>query len=248
MRILLTALSLLLLLPALPASVSAGEAGGKTSLGTDQEKPTRYYRYRKIRRIRRYPARARPVRQPRRRAYVAPRSSIYLGVGILGDFNVETDNELTQIMRSGGGFDLFLGLRFNRFFALEFGYVGTIHSTGDEISMAASGNAYERGMLHGVALDAKIFFIPKSRRIEPFLQVGGGGYSFVREGFSDPELGGGGFHLGGGVDIRFNRSIALGTRILYKGLYLDNSTPWYPATDSAFFSQFTLGANLQLHF
>lgn len=247
MRTLLTALSFLLLLPALTATASAGEAGAKTSLGTDQDQPTRYYRYRKIRRIRRYPPPSRPVRHPRR-ASVDPRSSIYLGVGVLGDFNVETDNELTRIMRSGGGFDIFLGLRFNRFFALEFGYVGTIHSTGDEISMAASGNAYERGMLHGVALDAKIFLIPRSRRIEPFLQVGGGGYSFVCEGFSDPELGGGGFHLGGGVDIRFNRSIALGTRILYKGLYLDNSTAYYSSTDAAFFSQFTLGANLQLHF
>ena len=246
MRTLLTALSFLLLLPALPATVQAGEAGAKTSLGTDQDQPTRYYRYRKIRRIRRYPPRSRPVRHPRR-ASVDPRSSIYLGVGVLGDFNVETDNELTQIIRSGGGFDIFLGLRFNHFFALEFGYVGTIHSTGDFVQTVDNG-AYDRGMLHGVALDAKIFLIPSSRRIEPFIQVGGGGYSFVREGFSEPELGGGGFHLGGGVDIRFNRSVALGTRILYKGLYLDNSTPWYPATDAAFFNQVTLGANLQLHF
>ena len=246
MRTVLTALSFLLLLPALPATAWAGEAGAKTSLGTDQDQPTRYYRYRKIRRIRRYPPRSRPVRHPRR-ASVDPRSSIYLGVGVLGDYNVETDNELTRIMRSGGGFDIFLGLRFNRFLALEFGYVGTIHSTGD-FGEPVGNEAYERGMLHGFALDAKIFLIPRSRRIEPFLQVGGGGYSFVREGFSEPELGGGGFHLGGGVDIRFNRSIALGTRILYKGLYLDNSTPWYPATDGALFSQLTLGANLQLHF
>ena len=151
-------------------------------------------------------------------------------------------------MRSGGGFDLFLGFRINQYFALEFGYVGTIHSTGDEIAQAASPNGYERGMLHGVALDAKIFLIPKSRRIEPFVQVGGGGYAFVREGFEDADLGGGGFHLGGGVDIRFNRSIALGLRALYKGLYLDNSTPWYPTTEAAFFNQFTMGANLQLHF
>ena len=247
MRTLLTALSFLLLLPGVPAPALADGADVETSLGSAQDQPTRYYRYRKIRRIRRYPTRAVPVRHPRRES-VDPRSSVYLGIGGLGDFNVKTENDLTHIMRSGGGFDIFLGFRVNRYFALELGYVGTVHSTGDEIAQAASGGAYDRGMLHGVALDAKVFLIPKSRRIEPFLQIGGGGYAFVREGFSRSDLGGGGFHLGGGVDIRFNRSIALGIRTLYKGLYMDNSTSWYPATDAAFFSQITLGANLQLHF
>jgi len=247
MRTLLAALSFLFLIPALPAPAMADRADAEAVLGSEQDTPVRYYRYRRIRRVRRYPTRSAPVRHPRRTS-VDPRSSIYLGLGGLGDFNFETENELTRIMRSGGGFDLFLGFRANQYFALELGYVLTIHSTGDEIAQAASNGADERGMLHGVTLDAKIFLIPKSRRIEPFVQVGGGGYAFVREGAPDADLGGGGFHVGGGVDIRFNHSIALGLRALYKGLYLDNSTPWYPTTEAAFFSQFTLGANLQLHF
>ncbi|MFH1531330.1 MAG: outer membrane beta-barrel protein [Pseudomonadota bacterium] len=247
MRTLLAALSLLFLIPALPAPAMADGAGVEAVLGSEQDTPVRYYRYRKIRRVRRYPTNAAPVRHPRR-ASVDPRSSVYIGFGGLGDFNVETENELTRILRSGGGFDLFLGFRANQYFALEFGYVATIHSTSDDISQAASNGAYERGVLHGVTLDAKIFLIPKSRRIEPYVQVGGGGYAFVQEGFSGMDLGGGGFHLGGGVDIRFNRSIALGLRALYKGLYLDNSDPWYLTTESAFFNQLTLGANLQLHF
>ena len=247
MRTLLTTLSFLLLLPALPAPATAEVAGAEAVWGSNQDEPTRYYRYRKIRRVRRYPTRSAPVRHPRR-ASVDPRSSFYIGAGGLGNFNLETENDLTRIMRSGGGFDLFLGFRANKYFALEIGYTGTFHSTGDDISMAASHGVYERGMLHGVTVDAKIFVIPKSRRIEPFVQVGGGGYAFVREGYSDSDLGGGGFHVGGGVDIRFNRSIALGLRALYKGLYLDNSTPWYHTTEAAFFNHITLGANLQLHF
>lgn len=247
MRTLLAILSFLLLIPALPAPAVADVSGVHEILGSEQDKPTRYYRYRRIRRVRRYPTRATPVRHPRR-ASVDPRSSIYLGVGGVGDFNIETENDLTRIMRSGGGFDLFLGFRINRYVALEIAYVGTSHATGDEIALAASPGAAERGWLHGATLDAKVFLIPKSRRIEPFLQVGGGGYAFVRQGYSDPDLGGGGFHLGGGVDIRFNRTIALGLRALYKGLWLDNETVWYPATTGAFFSHVTLGANLQIHF
>ncbi len=247
MRTLLAALSFLLLIPALPAPAVADVTGVDEILGSEQDKPTRYYRYRRIRRVRRYPTRATPVRHPRRASH-DPRSSFYLGVGGVGTFNIETDNDLTRIMRSGGGFDLFLGFRLNRYVALELAYVGTSHATGDEIAMAASGGGAERGWLHGATLDAKVFLIPKSRRIEPFLQVGGGGYAFVRQGYSEPDLGGGGFHLGGGVDIRFNRTVALGLRALYKGIWLDNETVWYPATNGAFFSHVTLGANLQLHF
>jgi hypothetical protein len=247
MRTLLATLMFLFLIPVLPGPAVAGSSNVEEILGSAQDQPTRYYRYRRIRRVRRYPTRATPVRHPRR-ASVDPRSSVYLGVGGVGDFNIETDNDLTRIMRSGGGFDLFLGFRINRYVALELGYVGTSHATGDDIVMAASPGAAERGWLHGVTLDAKVFLIPKSRRIEPFLQLGGGGYAFVRQGYSDTDLGGGGFHLGGGVDIRFNRTIAVGVRALYKGLWLDNETPWYPATNGAFFSQITLGANLQIHF
>jgi len=247
MRNLLAALSFLMLLPALPAPAAADRGGAEASLETRQDKPVRYYRYRRIRRIRRYPQHGTPVRHPRR-SWVDPRASVYLGLGALGDFNVETENDLTRIIRSGGGFDLFLGFRVNRYFALEVGYVATIHSTDDELVQAASHGAYERGVLHGGTLDAKVFLVPTSRRIEPYVQVGGGVYTFVREGFSESELGGGGFHLGGGVDIRFNRAVAVGLRALYKGLYMDNSTPWFPATEGAFFNQLTLGANLQLHF
>jgi len=211
-------------------------------------RPVRYRRYRRIRRVRRYPnQRYRPVRHPRR-AWVDPVSTMYMGIGVVGDFIAEGRNDLTRIINSGGGLDLFLGFRFNRYLAMEFGYVGTVHSIDDQLVKADQWGNYDSGILHGVTLDAKVFLIPKSRRIEPFAQVGGGGYAFVRKGFEHADLGGGGFHLGGGVDIRFNRSIAIGIRALYKGIYMDNGTDYMPATDSAYFNQFTAEANLQLHF
>ncbi|MBM4372490.1 MAG: outer membrane beta-barrel protein [Deltaproteobacteria bacterium] len=248
MRTLLTALSFLMLFPGAPDLALAGTAAREAALGPSQDQPTRYVRYKRIRRVRRSPARpVTRVRHPRRES-VDPRFSVYLGVGGLADFNVRTENDLTRIMRTGGGLDVFLGARFSRYLALEVGYVGTFHTTEDAITTAVAQGGYDRGILHGVTVDAKIFLVPRLRRFEPFVQVGGGGYAFVRDGTTDAELGGGGFHAGGGLDIRFNPAIAVGFRALYKGLYLDNSTPWFPATDAAFFSQITLGANLQLHF
>ena len=192
---------------------------------------------------RRYPPRSRyvPHRHPRR-VWADPKAGAYLGLGLLGDFISESDNELSRLMNTGGGMDFFFGMRFNRYFALELGFLGSVHSTDEQLA------DYKKGVFNGLTLDGKIFLLPDSPRIEPFLQVGGGGYAFYEEGYAHRELSGGGFHLGGGVDVRMNRVIGFGLRGLYKGINMDNSTEWYHATDSVFLNQMTVEGNLQIHF
>ena len=183
-----------------------------------------------------------PHRHPRR-VFDDDNTGVYLGVGLMGDFMTETENRLSRLMETGGGMDLFFGLRFNEFFALEIGFLGSVHST----DPAVDPNAPD-GILNGITFDGKVFLLPQSPRIEPFLQVGCGGYGFYEEGYENEELTGGGFHLGGGVDIRVSRNIGFGIRGIYKGIYMDNETEWYPATESVYLNQFTLEGNLQIWF
>lgn len=185
-----------------------------------------------------------PYQRPRR-AFDDNRFGMYLGLGLLGDFVTETDDDLSRLINTGGGMDLFLGIRFSELFALEFGLLGTMHSADEQLSLHAP---YERGVMNGVTLDGKFFLLPDSTRIEPFLQVGGGGYAFYQEGYEAREFSGGGFHLGGGVDINVSSALAFGLRGLYKGISMDNATEWHPATESLFLNQFAVEGNIQIHF
>jgi hypothetical protein len=172
-----------------------------------------------------------------------PVTSIYFGLGAVGNFLVESDDRVSQIVDSGGGLELFLGFRFSRYAAFELGGLFTFHKTEDRL--------IETGMMNAVTGDLKVFFIPSSRRIEPFIQLGLGAYILTRDGWDGNELTGGGFQLGGGVDIRLNSSIAIGTRLLYRGAFLDNSEArfWFGAPyENTFLNMFTLSANLQVHF
>jgi len=181
---------------------------------------------------------------PRPRAAIAdPVSSIYFGLGPVGNFLVEGDEKVSQMMDSGGGLELFLGFRFSRYAAFELGGLFTFHGTQDQ--------RIETGLVNAVTGDIKVFFIPSSRRIEPFIQLGAGAYILTRDGWDGNELTGGGFQLGGGVDLRINEMIAIGTRILWRGAFLDNSEAmfWYDTPyENTFLNMFTLSANLQIHF
>lgn len=202
-----------------------------------------------------------PVRPRPRRVYRAPvhhrhvaptprprygiadsRSSVYIGVGPVANFIAEGDDALSKVIDTGGGLDLFLGFRFTRFAALELGALFTFHGTEEQ--------GIENGVFNAVTGDVKIFFLPGSRRIEPFIQAGAGVYLFS-QGWNHNELTGGGFQLGLGTDLRLNSMIAIGARFLWRGVFLDNSEATYWSGgpyESTFMNMFTLGANVQLHF
>ncbi len=182
------------------------------------------------------PAAVRP-RQP----IVDPRSSIYFGIGALANMVVRGDAQITQFIKTGGGFNLFFGYRFNEYVALELGGMFSFHGT--------TRSDIESGTLNGFTGDVKVFVLPSSRRVEPFVQLGLGGYLFARPRFEGNELAGAGLQAGGGVDIRLNRTLAVGARLLYRGIYLDNAdaTYWH-RYESVFMNLVTADLNLQLHF
>lgn len=186
-----------------------------------------------------------PAPRPRQPIAADPVTSIYFGLGPVGNFLVENDDRISQVLDSGGGLELFLGFRFSRFAAFELGGLFTFHGTEDPLV------DIETGSVNAFTGDIKIFFLPSSRRIEPFLQLGAGAYLLSRDGWSGNEMTGGGFQAGGGVDIRLNEMVAIGTRFLYRGAFLDNSEAVYwtgALYENAFLNMFTLSANLQLHF
>lgn len=170
------------------------------------------------------------------------RRGLYLGVGGQAVFVTESSNELSELLDTGGGGIFFLGYRINDYFALEGSLSASYHGAdGTYVD-------YAGGALHGLALDGKVFLVPRSKRLEPFLQMGFGGYMFYEDSYRSSELAGMGFHLGGGADLRVARHLSLGLRALYKGLNLRNDTEWYVNRTDVFMSLFALEANVQFRF
>ena len=114
-----------------------------------------------------------------------PRTSFYVGIGPMANIVVEGDDEITKLIRTGGGFDIFLGYRFHKMAAIEIGGMFTFH----DVERVTGTRDFESGILTGITGDLKFFFLPSSRRLEPFLQVGGGGYMFQPRGLREPALG-----------------------------------------------------------
>ena len=238
------------ILPALPAFVQADTHHGPPHVrrGRGAPPPPHVYRGR-VRRGRVVhhvhhvaPPPAAPTRRPRQ-TIADPRTSLYFGLGPVGNFLVESEDALSKEIEIGGGLEMFFGFRFSRFAAFEFGGMFSFHGTRHP--------QFETGIMTGLTADIKVFFLPGSRRIEPFIQAGAGLYLFSRETWSDNELTGGGLQLGGGIDIRLNRTVAIGARCLWRGVYMDNSEATYWSGgpfESTFLNMVTLSANVQLHF
>ncbi len=172
------------------------------------------------------------------------RTGLYLGLGGSADFSIASNARVTELLRSGGGFHLFGGLRMSRFLAVEAGYRATSHEVDKPNGEAG------KGLFQAFNVDAKVFMLPSSRRLEPFLQVGGSLVGFYSDGLASRELEGFGLDLGGGVDIRLSRSVSLGTRALYRAIFVDNydSSYWGVPPESAHFNLVSGELNLQFHF
>ena len=212
-----------------------------TLLGHPTNYPHRHVRRRRV--VRRRVVR-RPPQQRRRRAG-DDKSSIYFGVGGIGNYFFNGASDASRVYNGGGGIDLMFGARFNRLFALELNYFAAFQST--ERS-GATQQVINDAQLHGITLDGKIFVAPGLSRIEPYVQVGVGAY-ILSELFRE-ELSGFGFQAGAGVDIRLTDNLALGVRGLYRGFYVDNSSNNYYAiaTESAFLNTISGEAYVQFHF
>jgi hypothetical protein len=187
--------------------------------------------------------------RPRPHYYGAPgvspidRPGMYLGISGMGDFVVnQANSSVGDFIGQGGGFGLMLGVRLNPVFALEFGYQETLHNPVEDVY----GNTIDWLGLHGVTADIKLIF-PNPSNVRPYIQ-GGVGFYGLAYAFSDWVASGGGFQLGGGLDIWLNPWWSLGARLLYHGIYLNDITYADGSSESPFLSTVSIEGNLQIHF
>jgi len=197
-------------------------------------------------RVRRVPARvyARPVYTPMPRAAIEPfySPSMYLGIGIQSTTVLGADNsQITAGLNSGAGFELSAGWRLSHDLSLDVSAAFSFHD---------SDSADPGAMLGHVGLDIRYFLGDWTRALQPYIQVGIGGYFLARDNWNFDTLGGIGFQLGGGFDFYVSRSVSLGAKALYRGAYLDNSGSTWDgfATESMWLSAFTFGGDIKFHF
>jgi len=185
-----------------------------------------------------------PIPRPRR-SWEYERSGVYLGGGLLAHFIAHTENDLSRYLETGKGVDAFLGIRFSEYFALEFGTIFSVHATDPQLE-----SEFDTALMHALTVDGKFFLIPNSLRLEPFLQFGGGGYMVQENGYQVTALSGGGFHAGGGVDLRINPVLTLGARGIYRGLWMHKGDHMdlVGTGPGAYLNHITLEAHVQAHF
>jgi hypothetical protein len=155
------------------------------------------------------------------------RLGLYLGAGA-GGFGIMGAKGPYQYISAGGFGSVWMGLNFSRRFALELGFIGSMHN---EQFSGYDGYSYSDNnlTLWGVTLDAKFNLVQPGwrSRFVPYLQAGVGAYGLVGDyydgngyvGFQSLATGGG-VQLGGGLDIYLARWLVLGARVLYRGIIL----------------------------
>jgi hypothetical protein len=201
----------------------------------------------------------RPYYRPPRRVYVMPSHAprprraaepiydpaFYFGIGLHATSVLNSgDSTLTSGLDSGAGFDLGLGLRLAPRFSLDFNWMTSFHDAGTN---SAAGN---EGTLTSLTVAGRYFLRDRSRQTQPYIQAGLGAYILSRDAWEFDALTGGGFELGGGVDIYLSRGVSLGGKVLYRGAYLDNADQTWSQfpTASTWLSGFTYGGDIKFHF
>ena len=198
-----------------------------------------------------------PYYGPPRPAYGVPgyapqlkidRPGVYLGLGLQGAIilnQANTDSNDPNFISHGGGGRVFLGVRIVPMFALEFSYAQTGHTP-----VSYGGYDYVDYLtLHALTADAKLIF-PNRYNVRPYL-IAGLGYYALTQGYADATSGGG-FQLGGGLDIWLNPWWSFGGRLLYHGVkFSEIGGAYYDTTNVAnkpFLSYMSVEFNVQLHF
>jgi hypothetical protein len=148
----------------------------------------------------------------------------YVGIGG-GGFGIMSAKGPYEYLSSGGFGNLYVGMNFTPRFALELAFIGSAHNEEfDAYYYADYVGDPNSLMMWGVTLDAKFNLVRPAwhRRFVPYLQAGLGAYGL----FSDSYVGtqdlaqGGGFQVGGGLDIYVTRWLTLGARLLYRGIVM----------------------------
>jgi hypothetical protein len=162
---------------------------------------------------------------------------------MMGNYFVGGGNDLSRVYEGGGGLNFLFGVR-GHSGAIEFNFFGSAQAT----SSVDDSTDIRNGTLSGFTIDGKIFLMPQSTRIEPYVQFGLGGYELAEE--LSEGLSGFGLNAGGGVDVRLSPLLGIGIQLMYRGFRVDNSRNTWNAvpTEIAFLNTLSLGGNLHFHF
>ena len=187
-----------------------------------------------------------PAYAPRPRAVIEPfyMPNVYFGFGLNGTSVLGADNSrMTAGLDSGAGFELATGWRVSNDLSIDLSMQFSFH---EPLDGATGGGA----MLGHVGLDFRYFLGDWTKALQPYLQVGLGGYFLGRDTWDLDTLGGIGIQVGGGVDFYLARSVSLGAKLLYRGAYLDNSSSTWSGfpTESMWLSALTYGGDIKFHF
>ncbi len=180
-----------------------------------------------------------PSHQPRREPDPPPNyPQLYFGLGGAGNLLIEDANGPSDGLGFGGGFELFVGYRFNGYAAVDLSWMSTFHgSTGTSASGA---------MIAALSGDVRIFLMPWASRLDPYIQLGLGLYIINRHSSSSDAPTGVGFQGGLGLDYHLNPVISVGVRALYRGAYNEGRTQ--DGIKEGFMHMFTPSAHVRLNF
>ncbi|HZS39725.1 MAG TPA: outer membrane beta-barrel protein [Polyangia bacterium] len=164
------------------------------------------------------------------------RPHFYMGAEVVG-VAVVGETGPRSFLDHGGGFNLFVGGRINRVFALELGWQPTFHNNQTDIF----GERVSTVGLDALTVDGK--FYPLYGPIQPYLTVGAGLY-LLGDNFSVLAEGPG-YQIGAGIDFWITRHVSLGLKAQYRGVALVDYDVF---RDNTYLSLITGSGNLTVRF
>jgi opacity protein-like surface antigen len=169
--------------------------------------------------------------------YVRPH--FYLGAEGVGVFTFhQTDHQF--LTAGGGGFNVFIGGRLNRWAGIELGWQPTFHNQLYSQSTDQPNGRYLA--LQALTLDLKVYLARGP--VQPYV-MGGAGLYMLSDNFNVLTLGPG-WQVGGGLDFWLGTHVTLGLRVQYRGV--DVQDGFDTAAPRTYLSMLTGGLDLTGHF
>lgn len=171
----------------------------------------------------------------------------YVGVGLVGGGLIPDGAQLADGLGGGGGFELFLGGRFNQWVGADLEWTTTIHGTGGD-----PGFRVDAALLSTLSGLVRVY-MTCPQFLEPYAAIGISLITTDGGPQSSLSIMGLGFTAGFGLDMYLTDDVVLGLKALYRGGFLDNSAervdhlPDFP-DEASFISLITGSAHVRLSF
>jgi hypothetical protein len=165
----------------------------------------------------------------------------YAGVGLVGT-RILGQSGGPEALESGGGISAWLGVNLSRALSLELGWLGSFHNPAPIATWY--GPETDFLVLEGVTADAKVH-LGRPGFVDPYLQGGVGVYVLGSQHVGYADSVGGGYQLGGGVDIWAGPIVSFGVRALYRGIAMG---PPNSSVNDTFIHAATFEGSVAVHF